>query len=57
MKLEICVTLDVNHLAFLGCVELNCYYSYYHHYYDLSLKEADFASFAVFVMTMSSQRL
>lgn len=56
MKLEICVTLDVNHLAFLGCVELNCYYSYYH-YYDLSLKEAEFASFAVFVMSMSSQRL
>lgn len=24
MKLEICVTLDVNHLAFLGCVEFNC---------------------------------
>lgn len=33
MKLEICVTLGVNHLAFLGCVELNCYYSYYHHHY------------------------
>lgn len=35
----------------------NCFYSYYHHYYYLSLKEAEFSSFAVFVMSMSSQRL
>lgn len=35
----------------------NCYYYYYRHYYHLSLKEAEFSSFAVFVMSMSSQRL